>query len=100
MIFGPDQHDSWLYQNTAGIDFDPACSPTLNNGLAHGPMTVQVERRCLDDPRWVQVQIQHDHQGLHANGNQFDYWDNPSQERRIASPLHSPADVSAHALAC
>ena len=79
MIFGPDQHDSWLYKNSAQ-DFDPACSPTLDKDLGHGRITVRVERRCLDNPRWVQVQIHHDRQGLRAE-TQFDYWDNPHNSR-------------------
>ena len=91
MIFGPDQHDSWLY-NSAGGDFDPACSPTLNNDLGRGRITVRVERRCLGDPRWVRVQIQHDRQGFRANGNQFDYWDNPHSNG--ASPRRYTARVT------
>jgi hypothetical protein len=79
MIFGPDQHDSWLYKNSSQ-DFDPACSPTLNNDLGRGRITVRVKRHCLDDPRWVQLQIHHDRQGLRA-GTQFDYWDNPHNSR-------------------
>ena len=75
MIFGPHQLDSWLYKNSAQ-DFDPACSPTLDNDLGRGRITVRVERTCLGDPRWVRVQIHHDRQGLRA-GTQFDYWDNP-----------------------
>ena len=74
MIFGPQQHDSWLYKSPGGA-FDPACSPTLNNYLGHGRITVLVRRRCLGSPRWVQVQIVHDRQGLRA-GTQFVYWDN------------------------
>jgi len=98
MIFSPNQHDSWLYTSSAQ-EYDPACSPMLNNDPGRGRITVRVERRCLDDPRWVQVLIRHDRQGYRADGDQFDYWDNPPQPRLLASQLDTSSYASTRCLA-
>jgi hypothetical protein len=72
-----------------GVDIPTNCPVGLDREYTRRVIGFIVPRRCLHDPRWIRVNIEHDRQGHGPGGNQFDYWDTPHNNRpdsRALSP--------------